>query len=164
SGQVQSVPFMHREASIPYYADAELEATDLWYGNGAFSMTILLPRAGKNVDALAVGLDLDRWNRIVAGLTEAKLSLALPNLRLEYKRTLSDDLRALGMARAFDPDRADFSGISTAQGLYLTRVEHKTFVDINEVGTEAGAATAVGVGTTSAGPSFVVDRPFLFAI
>jgi serpin B len=77
-----------------------------------------------------------------------------------------DDLKAMGMGIAFDPNEADFSGIAdvSPERLYLTKVIQKTFVEVNEEGTEAAAATAIGVGVTSMPPSMTVDRPFLFII
>jgi serpin B len=79
---------------------------------------------------------------------------------------LKDDLAALGMRIAFDPARADFSGMADVapERLYITKVIHKTFVDVNEEGTEAAAATSVGIGITSAPPSMEINRPFLFVI
>jgi serine protease inhibitor len=87
---------------------------------------------------------------------------------LEYSRRLNADLTSLGMGIAFDRDRADFYRIADVRPdrLYITRVDQKTFVEVNEEGTEAAAATAVGVGIVSA-PQRVemrVDRPFVFAI
>ena len=92
--------------------------------------------------------------------------LTLPRFRLEYTRSLVDDLKAMGMGIAFDASRADFSGIAdvSPERLYLTQVLQKAFVLVNEEGTEAAAATAVGVGVTSMPPSMTVDRPFLFVI
>ena len=96
------------------------------------------------------------------------MHLTLPRFRMEYSRRLNDDLIALGMGVAFDDSQADFYRIANVspERLYLSRVEQKTFVEVNEEGTEAAAATAVGVSVTSA-PVVVemrVDRPFVFAI
>lgn len=130
-------------------------------------MTIVVPAEGRSLASAVAGLTAARWHEWVQGLRDIKAGLGMPKLRLEYKRELKDDLAALGMRRAFDPDLADFS--SMVQGpvggnLYLTRVTQKTFVDVNEEGTEAAAATSVGVGVTSAPMTVLVNRPFLFAI
>ena len=142
------------------------EAVELLYGNGAFAMTILLPNAGVTPGAVAADLDPAAWSAFTGSFADRKLDLKLPRFRIEYDRKLVDDLTALGMGIAFDPDRADFSGIAdvSPERLYLTRVLQKAFVEVNEEGTEAAAATGVGVGVTSMPPQFVVDRPFLFVI
>jgi len=168
SGGSQSVPFMNREPdSLRYASTGDVEVVELLYGNGAWAMTIVLPATGRSLSSLVTGLNSARWHEWVQSLHEMKIGLSLPKLRMEYKRELKDDLSALGMRRAFDPNWADFSNM--VQGpiggnLYLTRVTQKTFVDVNEEGTEAAAATSVGVGVTSAPLTVIVNRPFLFAI
>jgi serpin B len=129
-------------------------------------MTIVLPRADRTLSDVTDGLDADRWGEWVADLHDREIGLAMPRFTLEYTRDLSDDLKALGMRVAFDPQGADFTGMAnvTPDRLYLTRVAHKTFVDVNEEGTEAVAATSVGVGVTSAPQTMQIDRPFLFVI
>jgi len=168
-GPVQTVPMMSLEPdTLRYGAAPGVELVELLYGNGAFAMTIVLPQPGRTLADLTEGLDAARWAEWTAGLGKTKLGLVLPKFRLEYKRELKDDLSSLGMRRAFDPALADFGGMADlAQlggNLFLTRVTQKTFVDVNEEGTEAAAATSVGVGVTSAPAMFVVNRPFLFAI
>ena len=102
----------------------------------------------------------------MAGMSErSDIEILLPKLRLEYKRSLVDDLKALGMQQAFDPVVADFSGLfDSPQRTFISEVMHKTFVEVNEQGTTAAAATAVTVGVTSAPPSFQVDRPFIVVL
>src|SRR5690242_18979568 len=88
-------------------------------------------------------------------------------LVLEYPRSLIDDLVALGIRLPFDVLRADFGGIAPGVGpgdLIVSRVDHKTYVAIDEVGTEAAAATNVGIEPTSSPEAMAVDRPFIFAI
>jgi serpin B len=99
------------------------------------------------------------------GFTESQdFSVFLPRFTFEYERTLSDDLKAMGLDIAFT-DRADFSGISHIP-LLITDVIHKSFIEVNEEGTEAAAVTAISFGVTSVGPPTILklDRPFLFAI
>jgi serpin B len=95
------------------------------------------------------------------------VAVAMPKFRLELKRELANDLKALGMGIAFDPNLANFSAmrpVSPGQNVFITRVTQKTFVEVNEEGTEAAAATSVGIGVTSMPPTVQVDRPFLIAI
>jgi serpin B len=90
--------------------------------------------------------------------------VSIPKFSLEYEIELNDALTALGMGIAFSDTDADFTRMHRDGGLFISEVKHKTFVDVNEEGTEAAAATSVGVGATSAPMSFIVDRPFVFVI
>jgi len=166
-GRRQNASFMHRDRSTPYYAGPDFEAVDLWYGNGAFSMTVLLPKPGANVNDVARRLDPAAWQALTGGLTATKVNLYLPKFRLEYKRRLNRELEDQGMGLAFS-DGADLSGIAGdgPGDLFISRVDHKTFVDVNEEGTEAAAVTSTGVGVTSVPVTVTlrVDRPFVFAL
>lgn len=142
---------------------------DLRYGGGAYSMTIVMPWDPAGMDALVAGLTLQQWNAWIAALDSTTAFVSLPKFKLEYQLGLNDVLSALGMSVAFVPcpgvgDCADFTGMRSIRDLYISEVMHKTFVDVNEEGTEAAAATSVGMAVASAPPSVVVDRPFLFAI
>ena len=165
-GRERSAMLLRQEGTLRYRETERYQAVDLPYGNGAFAMTVILPRPDGTPADLLAGLDPASWRDLVAGLREETVHLTLPRFRLDYARSLGPDLAALGMGMAFEAGRADFSRIADMDGLFLTRVEQKTFVEVNEEGTEAAAATAVGVGVTSAPLTFamVVDRPFFFAI
>lgn len=164
SGGSQSVSFMHRTEDTPYFRGQDFELVDLWYGAGAHTLTVILPAAGTTAAALATRFTAGEFAAAVGSLHTTKVDLAFPKLRLEYQRSLGQDLIALGMGVAFS-DGANFRGIAD-DDLVITRVDHKTFVDINEEGTEAAAATNVGVGVTSLPQTVTVrvDRPFLVAI
>jgi serpin B len=166
-GVTRSVPMMALEPGpVLFQAGSGYEAVDLLYGNGAFAMTVLLPSPGKTPADLVAELDPSAWQQLTGGFREAEMGLVLPKFRFDYTRTLTDDLKVLGMEVAFDPSRADFLGIADVgpERLYLSRVLQKTFVEVNEEGTEAAAVTGVGVGVTSLPPTFTVNRPFLFVI
>jgi len=140
------------------------QAVDLPYGNSAFTMTIVLPNPGVDINAFAESLTGDAWKALEGSFTEQKSDLYLPRFQLTWKRELNPDLTALGMGIAFS-DNADFTGMSSlGRNLTITRVLQKTFVDVNEEGTEAAAATSVGIGVTSLPPSIRVDRPFVLVI
>jgi serpin B len=163
-GTVQ-VPLMTTDATFRSFRDADVEAVELLYADSAFSMVVLMPAQGRTLDGLVASLTPERWARWMDAFTPGRLMLTLPKFRFDYARRLNDALTGLGMGIAFVPRRADFSGISRERDdLYISRVEHKTFVDVHELGTEAAAATAVGIGVTSLPPSLRFDRPFLFAI
>lgn len=166
SGGTRMVPMMKASGTQRYTRGDTYEAVDLPYGNEAFSATFVLPTEGLSVDELVASLDEQQWSTLVRGLQESRLDLAVPRFRLEYEQELSEALQALGMQRAFVRGGADFSGMSASHGeeLYLSSVLQKTFVEVNEEGTEAAAATSVGVSVTSLPPTLRIDRPFLFAI
>lgn len=168
-GTVQTVRMMSQEVggegAFRHFQDGTVEAGELAYGNGAFAMTILLPPRGTSVDALAASLTPARWNAIVTGLApRSGWMLALPRFTVSWSRELKDDLMALGMTDAFVPDRADLSGMSAQDDLYVGFVMHKTFIKVDEEGTEAAAVTNTGIRVTSMPPGFYVNRPFVFAI
>jgi len=166
-GSTVEVPMMHREGARFRHGGGDgFEVAELPYGRGAYAMTILLPEAGRDVDAFVAELTPERWAEITATLADATMDLALPKWRLEYERELNDALKALGMAPAFAPDRADFSRMAQVapRRLFISAVKQKTFVEVDEQGTEAAAATSVGMRVTSLAPSFRADRPFVVAI
>ena len=142
------------------------EVIDLPYGNGAFSMTILLPDEPGGVDGLAASLDAAEWQAATSDLATREMELWLPRFRIEYKQEMRETLESLGMRAPFTPGIADFSGMSASHGaqLVIDRVVQKTYVDVNEEGTEAAAVTSVEMVVTSLPPSVRVDRPFIFAI
>jgi serine protease inhibitor len=164
-GQDRAVPLMWQKGDLRYDETEDYQAVDLLYGNGAFAMTVLLPKAGRTPAGVLSGLDPVRWNALAGRFAETEVRLTFPRFRLEYGRRLNHDLEGLGMEIAFGGN-ADFSRIADVGGLYITRVDQKTLVDVNEEGTEAAAATAVGIGRSSAPESveMKVDRPFVFAI
>jgi serine protease inhibitor len=154
---------MHQSTQLRFASTPNYEAVDLLYGNSAFAMTVVLPRPGVDINAVAGSMTEAGWKSLTESFAERQGELALPRFKLEWKRLLKDDLIALGMGPAFDFRVADFSRMSP-NDLYITKVLQKTFVDVNEEGTEAAAVTSVGIGPTSAPPAFIVDRPFLFVI
>ena len=160
-GTTATVRMMERGAGVQYTAKAEYSAVDLPYGNSAFTMTVVLPNG--DIDTFAESFDQAKWNSLVGSFRESNLHVYLPRFRMEWKRTLNEDLQQLGMRLAFRG--ADFTRMSPlGLDLFITRVVQKTFVDVDEEGTEAAAATMVGVGVVSMPPSFRADRPFLVVI
>ena len=161
-GSTRTVPLMTLRGEIFYQETRRFQAVDLPYGGGAFSMTVLLPQYGVSVDDLATSLGAAEWKEIAEGFRDTEMLLFLPRFRMAYERTLNDDLAALGMVDAFDL-RADFTRLSPVDGLSISEVKQKSWVDVNEEGTEAAAATVVAVRETAASV-FRADRPFLFLI
>lgn len=162
-------PMMNRTGSYRVLRGDGFQAVGLPYGGGRLAMYIFVPEAGSSLAALRARLDAGEWGRWMSGFREERIALTMPRYRLEYEVGLNDALKALGMGVAFDRARADFGAMLPAEYLrrnnaYISQVKHKTFVEVNELGTEAAGATSVEVGIVSAPPSLVVDRPFLVAI
>jgi serpin B len=129
-------------------------------------MTVLLPALGTTIDDFAGKLTQQVWNSSTSGLASREVDLYFPKFKFEYEKSLNDMLKSMGMSIAFSTTKADFTNIDKRGQLYISEVKHKTFVQVDEEGTEAAAVTSVGVGTTSVGQTTVmrVDRPFIFAI
>lgn len=168
SGATVSVPMMRRTAPARVGTHDGRTVVEMGYGGDAFVMSIILPRPGESVNALVAALTGNTWAAAMSSLGGAEVELFLPRFSLSWEATLNDPLRALGMQRAFVPREADFSRLSPSAGrqLYVSFVKQKTFVDVHELGTEAAAVTAVGVGIVSVPQRATVrvDRPFVFAI
>jgi serine protease inhibitor len=160
----QPVTLMHRNGRIGVLYTQDFVAVDLPYGNSAYSMTALLPSEGKSVDALAASMQGSTWATWASQMHEGFADLYFPRFKLEWERMLNPDLQSLGMTDAFSDGLADFSRLSTARNLVINIVKQKTYVDVNEEGTEAAAVTNVGISLTSAPASVRFDRPFLFVI
>ena len=161
-GTVSTVPMMAREGDVQSTTSMDYQAVDLPYGNSAFTMTVILPNG--DIDAFAEGLDQAKWNALIGSLHDGAKDVFLPRFRMEWQRELNDDLQQMGMRLAFT-DAADFTRMSPlGRQLFLTRVLQKTYVDVDEEGTEAAAATLVGVGVTSLPAAFRADRPFMVVI
>jgi serpin B len=132
-----------RESKMSYAETNTFQAVDLAYGDSAFTMTVLLPKSGNDVESVAASLTPEAWQSLTSSFRPQLVNLALPKITFSWKRSLKDDMKALGMRAAFVPDGADFTRMSTSTGkrLYISLLKHDTFVAIDEVGTEAAAVT-----------------------
>ncbi|NOT08656.1 MAG: serpin family protein [Gemmatimonadales bacterium] len=167
TGGAQTVPTMDLDvADLRVGGTADYRAVELLYGNGAFAMTIVLPHQGRTLADVAATLDATSWGALVAGLHNGQAGLQLPKFRLEWKRLLNDDLAAMGMGVALSDALADFSKMLEpgAPRVFISKVLQKSFVNVDEEGTEAAAVTSVEIRETSAPEIIRIDRPFLFAI
>jgi serpin B len=166
-GNSVSCELMLQKEVFAYYSDTNMQVIDLPYGDRSFSMTVILPSIGTSIDQYAASLTQAKWDEIITKLDSAEVVLSLPKFKLEYKKTLNDELKAMGMGIAFS-EFADFSHISQGGGLFISEVLHKTFVEVNEEGTEAAAVTSIGFETSYPGMPTVrymyIDHPFIFAI
>jgi len=165
-GQI-TVPMMKQAESFGYTEGEGYQAVELPYDGGELSMVILLPEAGR-FGAFEEGLQAQQVDAIIKGLRNTQVTLTMPQFEFDSEFSLKDTLAGMGMPIAFSPDEADLSGMTGNRELFISGVVHKAFVAVDEDGTEAAAATAVIVGTTSApGEPLVevtIDRPFIFLI
>jgi len=168
--QKKKVNMMEQTTSLPYYADKHLQCIELPYGNQAFSMVVLLPSKNVSINELIEYLGRTNWQYIVDDLEEQEVWLKLPRFKFECELSLNQPVMNVGINRIFSEDSADFANISDAV-LYVSKIKQKTFIEVNEEGTEAAAATIIemGLGATASGGTnepvrFFVDRPFLFLI
>lgn len=161
--------FMHRSGELRYFQDDELQALELPYAGGDESMLILLPRgrARAGLEAMQKSLSANGLKKIDAALESRQVQVTLPKFTLRYQMDLAKTLEQMGMSDAFS-GKADFSGMCRAEKLSISNVIHEAFVDVNEEGTEAAAATAVAMARMSmpAGEpvQFVADHAFCFLI
>lgn len=166
--QKGSYKYLECSPEYSYCENTSFQATSLPYGNGRYEMYIFLP---KNVDGIKdfyQKLTAKNWQAWLSNfeLTEGTIILPRFKLELKYEEEMKEALTALGMGIAFDNRSADFTGMIEGEGAFINRVRHKTFVEVNEEGTEATAATSVEMMITAVMPSFymLVDHPFFFAI
>ena len=162
-------PTMSRSGEYRYYDAPTFQAISLPYGTGRFSMEIFLPKAKSNLLEFQKQLTTKNWQEWSTKFTRKEGLIQLPRFKVEYETSLKSALQNMGMAIAFDSDKADFRNLSTVKA-FIGEVKHKTFVEVNEEGTEAAAATSIEMKVTSASPSeetpfqMIVDRPFFFTI
>ena len=168
-GGSETVRYMTKEDSLWYRSSPEWQAVEMPYGGGAWVMTVAVPRDGYGLDDVVV--DLTALFDPTAAWDRTPIQIHLPRFELEWERELNDDLWALGMHDAFVPYVADFTPMyrrGLEEGLHVQWVKQKTFLKVDEVGTEAAAVTVVAVGIECAGcggpPVVRADRPFLIAI
>jgi len=168
-GQQKQHPLMSQTGEYRYLENEVFQAVHLPYGKeGNIGFYVFLPKPEIGLSGFIDRLTLETWDGWMNQFGWQPGSIKLPRFQLEYEITLNDTLKALGMEIAFDGNRSNFSGIKTPPpNLAIDLVKHKTFVEVNEEGTEAAASTSVGIVATSLPPepfALTVDRPFFCAI
>ena len=162
------VPLMHQQTQMGYAEEESFQVLELPYAGRELSMVVLLPKKVDGLPELEKTLTVDKLTSLLSKLHVCEVNASLPKFKLETSFGLNPTLEAMGMKRAFTRE-ADFSGISGSEALYISAVLHKAYVDVNEEGTEAAAATGVVMMAMSARlpepiPVFRADHPFLFLI
>ena len=170
SGQRKRHPMMQQSGKYNYYEDKTFQAVSLPYGGGRVSMYIFLPANGTSLVDAQKNLTAANWDSWMKQFVQTQGDISVPRFRVEYEIGLNEALKALGMGIAFDPARANFTGmVQTSENAFISRVKHKTFAEVNVEGAEAAAATSVEMRVTSAmrppkAFRMIVDHPFFFAI
>ena len=157
---------MHAQRSMQAFVGEGLEAVELPYEGGMYSMLLISPAQG-SLAKFEKTFDAEQLNAILGALNTASVTLSLPKFKLESSFSLSGAMKTLGMSDAFSPGIADFSGMESTRSLYISDMLHKAYVDVNEEGTEAAAATAVVMVTKSVSfmtVDFIADHPFIFFV
>jgi len=163
---------MQLETNLNYYSGNGFAAVELPYGNSAFNLVMVKPDTGKISEFISNMTDL-KWSNMIQSMKLSTVVVKMPKFKFELKSLLNNTLKNMGMNLAFDQSGADFSRIDGKSDLYISRVIHKTFIDLNETGTEAAAVTAVEIRyATSPGPGvkenpiyfFEANHPFVYAI
>ena len=167
SGTTASVDMMTQRGTFPYYTTDQATFIDLPYGDSLYTMTIILPEESNDLNELVSELQSGLYASAESNFEHTKVDLFMPRFKLAYETEMKPILRSLGMEQAFSESQADFTRIHKAGGLFVSDVVHKSFVEVNEEGTEAAAVTSVTIGTTSVGPPIPqvrVEKPFIFLI
>jgi len=169
NGTKKTVEMMNRSAKMSYFAGNNFQAVMLPYKDNRLQMCIFLPDKKSNITAFINSLTPESWSEWNQQFRKEEGHLGLPRFKVEYKTELSEVLKAAGMPCAFEDSCADFKKM-IEQNAMISRVLHKTYLEVNEKGTEAAAATAIEMSVTSAPmnpkPPFemICDRPFVVAI
>jgi len=168
NGTTKDVPLMKLNKKLLYLENENFQAVSLPYGDGEMSMKVFLPKENIGVDEFKSILIDDNWKKWLSQFQEEKGTILLPKFQLEYEVKLNETLKKLGMTTAFDEDANFTKVIEENDPLWISLVKQKTFIDVNEEGTEAAAVTSIQMETTSAPidqPFYMeVNRPFFFAI
>lgn len=165
-GSEVTVPMMGQTLYVPYALGDGFAAAELPYSGGTAVMDLIVPDEGR-FDEIESRMTAAKFDDVLSSLEPTDLALKMPKFEYESSFSLSDALIQLGMPDAFDPDLADFSGMTGKRDLFISDVVHKAFVKVDEKGTEAAAATAVIMELATAAMNenvLVIDRPFLFFI
>lgn len=170
-GGTKEHPLMRQRGKFAYLETGDFQAVSLPYGKGRISMYVFLPKEETGIAAFHEILESESWERWMPSFSRRKGYIVLPRFKMEFAASLKNTLISLGMDLPFSPREADFSNMcpTSAQNVFIQNVLHKTFVEVNEEGTEAAAVTGVVVGVTSVQPveepfEMIVDRPFFVAI
>ena len=166
-GKKVDVAMMNQTAEFGYMETKSFQGLELPYVDDELSMIILLPKETDGLDEFEKTLTVENLSKWLSRLYKREVIVSVPKFKMTSQFSLASVLKSMGMTDAFSSN-ANFSGINGKRDLFISAVIHKAYIDVNEEGTEAAAATAVTIRLTSIGPSqtpiFRADHPFLFLI
>ena len=170
NGETKQVDMMIQDDRFATYFSDTVHMIELPYGDSLFSMTVLMPADERKplnqfISESVTADNLNMWRSNLRS-TFQKIPVHLPKFEMEYEIEYNDILKAMGMEVSFSEWEADFSGIAdiSPQNLFISEVKHKTFIRVDEKGTEAAAVTSVGMVPTSMPQPMIINRPFVFII
>ncbi len=169
NGTNMEVPMMNKEEKLDYTSNSLFSAVKMPYGNGQYNMVVMLPAGENSSQDVIDAFSATNWKSWMEGFeSKDHVVVTMPRFKFAFETGLIKVLAQMGMGKAFQPDAADFSKISD-EDLYISSAIHKSFIDVNENGTEAAAVTALTFSNTSVGnepPKIysTVNKPFVFAI
>ena len=169
AGGTRQVPMMSSNRFTRLTQVEAVQLLELPYKGGRLAMAVILPKKRGGLAAVEANLTderLGQWLRQLDSADQGEVLVQLPKVQIDSSYQLNEPLKTMGMAVAFDRDRANFRGIADTEQLFISQVLHKTFLRIDEKGTEAGAATAIEIQAESSAepPTFRADHPFLILI
>jgi serine protease inhibitor len=170
NGSQKKHPMMSQAGEYNYYKGQNFQAVSLPYGDGHVSLYIFLPDNGTRLEEFHKGLTGENWESWMQRFARTPGDVVLPRFKVEFETDLNNPLKVLGMAEAFNADRANFAGmVASGAQVFISKMKHKTFVEVNEEGTEAAAVTSAEVAATAMPRPrerfrMVVNRPFFCAI
>jgi serpin B len=171
-GTGADVPLMRRTGYLRHGRTDGVTVVEIPYRGSELAMTLIIPDAASGLPRVESRLTAERFSEWISALSSSEVRLVMPRFEMKAKIALSEHLKELGMQQAFDPDAADFFGMGRppveGMRLYISEAFHQAFVKVDEVGTEAAAATAVVMALAGGPPAepteIRADRPFIFAI
>lgn len=170
TGESVEVDMMSQEGRFAIHFSNDVQMIEMPYGDSLYTMSVLMPAdpempIDQFIEEQMTATNLTNW-RSNLSVDSRDITVELPKFELKYEIEYNDILKAMGMEIAFDEYEADFNGIAdvSPQNLFIDEVKHKTFIRVDEEGTEAAAVTSVGIGITSMPPQMIVNRPFVFII
>jgi len=170
NGKEVSCQMMKIKQEYSYYSNDKVQAIDIPYANNNYTMTVILPNAQTDVNFFTENFTRNQYETILNKFEKDSVNLFFPKLKLDYSIELKKALKALGMKNPFEPGKANFSKMfkEIKEGLYISKVKQKSYLNVDETGTEATAATVVEIKYTGTGGNDEIymrlDQPFLFFI
>jgi len=169
-GKEISYPMMTQSGKYLYMQNNMCQAIRLNYGKGQIGMYIFLPDTSLSFEKFLANFNIKNWSERTSGFTNNEGTITLPRFKIEYNQSLKGPLITMGMDLAFDDSKADFTKMATSNikgNIFIGDVKHKTYIDVNEQGTEAAAVTSVQM-EAKGGPvktiNMTVDHPFFYVI